>query len=125
MARWRSMPTSSAAFSMLQTISMNKLFVGVPVAVRPAASGGATRGASGAVEADTGALAFVDDECSELSRLLPQPCVRDHNRDTSSQNALIYRDFRCAREDSNLHELSAHKALNLARLPIPPQAQRR
>ena len=29
----------------------------------------------------------------------------------------------CAREDSNLHGLLAHKALNLARLPIPPQAQ--
>jgi pimeloyl-ACP methyl ester carboxylesterase len=28
----------------------------------------------------------------------------------------------CAREDSNLHGLFAHKALNLARLPIPPQA---
>jgi hypothetical protein len=28
----------------------------------------------------------------------------------------------CAREDSNLHGLLVHKALNLARLPIPPQA---
>ncbi len=33
--------------------------------------------------------------------------------------------YACAREDSNLHGLFAHKALNLARLPIPPQAQRR
>ena len=31
--------------------------------------------------------------------------------------------FPCARVDSNHHELSAHKALNLARLPIPPRAQ--
>ncbi len=29
----------------------------------------------------------------------------------------------CAREDSNLHGVIPHKALNLARLPIPPLAQ--
>ena len=43
-----------------------------------------------------------------------------------TQKSPAWRGFsQCAREDSNLHELSAHKALNLARLPIPPQAQRR
>ena len=39
------------------------------------------------------------------------------------QEATHMRGFSsCAREDSNLHGLFAHKALNLARLPIPPQA---
>lgn len=30
---------------------------------------------------------------------------------------------KCAREDSNLHVLIGHKALNLARLPISPRAR--
>jgi hypothetical protein len=46
----------------------------------------------------------------------------DDNTPSFKENA--YGFLPCAREDSNLHELSAHKALNLARLPIPPQAQR-
>ena len=31
--------------------------------------------------------------------------------------------LRCAEEDSNLHPVIPHKALNLARLPIPPSAR--
>lgn len=30
----------------------------------------------------------------------------------------------CAREDSNFHDLSDHQPLKLARLPIPPRAQK-
>src|SRR3954470_14662774 len=32
---------------------------------------------------------------------------------------------KCAEEDSNLHGVIPHKALNLARLPIPPPARGR
>src|SRR5581483_530439 len=43
--------------------------------------------------------------------------------DEGQQKSPAMRGFsQCAREDSNLHGLLVHKALNLARLPIPPQA---
>ena len=29
--------------------------------------------------------------------------------------------FKCGREDSNLHGINSHQALNLTRLPIPPR----
>lgn len=29
--------------------------------------------------------------------------------------------FECGREDSNLHGINSHQALNLTRLPIPPR----
>lgn len=35
----------------------------------------------------------------------------------------LFDPARCAKEDSNLHGVIPHKALNLARLPIPPLAQ--
>ena len=67
---------------------------------------------------------------------------RDHSegreRDVPPHHLVITRGFRrekrrkplnraasgtCAGEDLNLHDPTGHKALNLARLPIPPPAQ--
>src|SRR3954468_1388313 len=44
---------------------------------------------------------------------------RDGQEETPPERGSL----QCAGEDSNLHELFAHKALNLARLPIPPPAR--
>ena len=56
----------------------------------------------------------------------PSHLVAPHPNPTTERlqkNPAGERGFsQCAREDSNLHGPSVHKALNLARLPIPPQA---
>jgi hypothetical protein len=51
-----------------------------------------------------------------------QPLVAGANRLLKRESPALRGFPKCAREDSNLHGLFVHKALNLARLPIPPQA---
>ena len=76
--------------------------------------------------------------CPRGARLACQPSEQSPEQDSPShlvaphpnptterlqKNPAGERGFsQCAREDSNLHGPSVHKALNLARLPIPPQA---